>query len=142
MTTAAADRSTEFYDESLEPDGSPRPGYAEIFDVVAATGPGELSRRVDESMQRIGATFGSDDGAQGFPVCPIPRLIGAREWRWLERGLAQRARALNAFIADIYGDRDIVRAGVIGTDVLAGVDYFEPAMVGLLQPAGHAPLIG
>src|SRR5204862_467576 len=100
MATVAADRSTEFYDESLEPDGTPRPGYAEIFDAVAATGARELSRRVEESMQRIGATFSSDDGAQAFAVCPIPRLISAREWGWLEDAAGGRDDAAIALLTD------------------------------------------
>jgi uncharacterized circularly permuted ATP-grasp superfamily protein len=130
----------EFFDEAVHPDGQARPGYASVLDVLAESKPGDLSGRVDAAMRRMGATFGDDAGA--FPVCPIPRLIRAREWALLERGLAQRARALNAFIDDIYGEREIVRAGVIGTHVIADADHFEPAMAGIAPHGGHAPIIG
>jgi uncharacterized circularly permuted ATP-grasp superfamily protein len=60
----------------------------------------------------------------------------------IERGLAQRARALNAFIVDVYGDREIVRQGVIPLNVIAGADHFEPAMAGMTHAAGPAPVIG
>jgi uncharacterized circularly permuted ATP-grasp superfamily protein len=60
----------------------------------------------------------------------------------LETGLSQRARALNAFLADVYADREIVRAGVIPADAISSADHFEPAMQGVEVPAGHAPIIG
>jgi uncharacterized circularly permuted ATP-grasp superfamily protein len=130
----------EFFDEAIDEHGQPRPGYERVLGALADADPSELSERVDAAVRRIGATFGDD--ADGFPVCPIPRLIQAAEWSLLERGLSQRARALNAFITDVYGDRDIVRAGVIGSHVVSGADHFEPAMAGLQQPGGPAPVVG
>jgi uncharacterized circularly permuted ATP-grasp superfamily protein len=125
----------------LTPPAGRGSGYAEVLDALDDAQPAELQRRVCEAMQRMGATFGDDDG-HVFPVCPIPRLIHGHEWALLERGLAQRARALNAFIADVYGDRDIVRAGVIGGELIADADHFEPAMAGISPPGGYAPIIG
>ena len=52
-------------------------------------------------------------GADPFVVDPVPRLIAASEWDPLAAGLAQRARALNALLRDAYGERRIVRAGVV-----------------------------
>src|SRR3954453_9940023 len=121
--------AVEYYDEARDSAGEPRPEYAELLDVLAAVKPAELSSRVDAAMERMGATFGPQDSA--FPVCPIPRLIPKSEWVVLERGLAQRARALNSFIVDVYGDREIGRAGVLPLHVIAGADHFEPAMVGV-----------
>ena len=40
-------------------------------------------------------------------VDPVPRVIDAAEWEALEAGLTQRARALNAFVLDAYGDQRI-----------------------------------
>jgi uncharacterized circularly permuted ATP-grasp superfamily protein len=129
------------YNEAVDSAGRPRPGYAEVLDALDTAEPAELQRRVCQAMQRMGATFGDDDG-HVFPVCPIPRLIHADEWTLLQRGLSQRARALNAFIADIYGDLEIVRAGVIGGDLIADADHFEPAMAGISPAGGYAPIIG
>jgi len=130
-----------YYDEAVDPAGRPRPGYAALLDALDTAQLAELQRRVCEAMQRMGATFGDGEG-QVFPVCPIPRLIHANEWALLQRGLAQRARALNAFIADVYGDREIVRAGVIGGQLIAEADHYEPAMAGICPPGGFAPIIG
>jgi uncharacterized circularly permuted ATP-grasp superfamily protein len=131
----------EYFDEAVDPLGRPRPGYEPILGALAECEPAELSRRVDAAIERIGATF-EGGGNNEFLVCPIPRLIAASEWAQIERGLAQRAQALNAFIADVYGDREIVSAGVIGAHVIAGADHFEPAMTGIAQPGGAAPIVG
>ena len=132
----------DFYDEAVDPDGLTRPGYDEVLGVVAREGADELKLRVDRTMRRLGATFKAEDEAVAFPVCPVPRLIAAAEWGWLERALAQRARALNAFIADVYADRTIVSDGVVPADVIMSADHFEPAMIGVPHPAGHAPVAG
>src|SRR3954462_6323517 len=131
----------EFFDEAVDPVGRARPGYESVLRVVAESEPAELADRVEQAMCRMGATFGDDD-ADAFPVCPIPRLIHAGEWEFLERGLAQRAQALNAFITDVYSERQIVRAGLVGGHIVAGADHFDPAMMGLPQPGGPAPIIG
>ena len=66
-----------------------------------------------------------------FPLDPIPRLIPAGEWEPLAAGLGQRARALGAFIADAYGEREIVAAGVMPERVIETADNFEPWMLGV-----------
>jgi uncharacterized circularly permuted ATP-grasp superfamily protein len=146
MTTFAHERSPsyepgDYFDEAVDPQGRPRPGYKDVLGALADVDPAELSARVDAAICRMGATFGEDD-ASLFTVCPVPRLIQASEWGRVERGLAQRAQALNLFIRDIYGDREIVRAGVIGQHVIAGAAHFEPAVVGIEQPGGPAPIVG
>lgn len=76
--------------------------------------------------------FGKGDLEQDFILDPIPRVISAAEWTELERGLAQRARALNAFLVDAYGERRIVSEGVIPERVINGAEYLEPEMNGLV----------
>ena len=66
----------------------------------------------------------------------MPRILPAEEWRRLEAGLKQRVRALNAFIADIYHDQEILRAGRIpAEDVLCNAQY-RPEMQGIDVPGG------
>ena len=85
--------------------------------------------------------FGKGDAKEDFVLDPIPRIVSAAEWGELERGLAQRARALNAFLVDAYGERRIVAEGVVPERVLSGAGYLEPQMHGLvgIRPA---PVIG
>jgi hypothetical protein len=66
-------------------------------------------------FRRIGITFAvygeGGDPDRLIPFDMFPRVFTQREWRRLERGIKQRARALNAFLADVYNRGEIVRAG-------------------------------
>jgi uncharacterized circularly permuted ATP-grasp superfamily protein len=70
-----------------------------------------------------------------FPLDPVPRVLPAAEWDELEVALAQRVRALSAFVADAYGARRIVQAGVVPERVIETAEHYEPAMRGT-EPAG------
>jgi len=85
-------------------------------------------------LTREGLVFGSGSGA-AFPFDPLPRVIEAEDWQHLKVGLAQRVKALNAFVADAYGPRRIVKAGVVPARVIKTADHYEPQMRGV-EPAG------
>ena len=70
-----------------------------------------------------------------FPLDVVPRVLAAPEWERLEAALAQRVIALNAFVADAYGDRRIVKAGVMPARVIETAEHYEPGMRGV-EPAG------
>ncbi len=74
-------------------------------------------RVINEQMARYGVKFGIYKNGvfneRLFPFDPIPRVIEADEFAKLERGLKQRVDALNAFLADIYGKKEILRANVV-----------------------------
>ena len=78
-----------------------------------------------------GIRFESVDGDDTWHVDPVPRVIPAGEWEGLAAGLGQRVRALNAFVADVYGARRIVAEGVMPARVLDTAEGFEPAMCGV-----------
>jgi carboxylate-amine ligase len=69
--------------------------------------------------------------AEAFVLDAVPRLIPDDEWSPLARGLAQRVRALDRFVADVYAEGEIVAAGVVPDRALESCDHFEPLMVGL-----------
>ena len=120
---------TDSYDEAFGRDGQPRPAYAELIGSLGDVG--ELRDAVAGRLERGGVRFGRGL----FPLDPIPRLIPAEEWGPLAKGLGQRARALGAFVADAYGERRIVAAGVMSQDVIETADNFEPWMLGVeIQP--------
>jgi uncharacterized circularly permuted ATP-grasp superfamily protein len=73
----------------------------------------------------------------GFPLDPMPLVIDAEDWQHLKVGLAQRVKALNAFVADAYGPRGIVKAGVIPARVIKTAAHYEPAMRGVQPPGGQ-----
>jgi carboxylate-amine ligase len=84
---------------------------------------------VSDAMAAEGVTL----GGTSFRVDPVPRVLTAAEWEPLATGLCQRVRALDRFVADIYGRQCIVREGVIPAAAVASAAYFEP----LMQQAAH-----
>jgi uncharacterized circularly permuted ATP-grasp superfamily protein len=117
-------------DEAFVPDGAPRPLYRELLEELGRQDLAELNRRVEAKVAGSGLTFGED---RPIPIDPVPRLIGGEEWEKLEAGLLQRARALNAFIADAYGPQRIFDAGVVPRRLLETSEGYAPAMAGLLD---------
>jgi uncharacterized circularly permuted ATP-grasp superfamily protein len=71
-----------------------------------------------------------------FPLDAVPRVLPGAEWDGVEAGLAQRVTALSAFVADAYGPRRIVQAGVVPARVIETADHYEPAMRGVEPPGG------
>ena len=131
--------SEGIFDEGFGPDGRPRPAARAGLEAVARAHPEDLADRIGRSLQRAGVRFSSVEGDLQFYVDPVPRVITASDWEPVKRGLAQRVRALNAFVADAYGDQRIVAEGVVPREVIESADYFEPALRG---PAGRRATSG
>ena len=88
-----------FYDEAYEQGGEPRPQYRAALEALHAhdlTKLGEqLRARTLEREVRYGST-----GPDKFVIDAVPRMFTTEEWDRLDRGLAQRVRALDAFLRD------------------------------------------
>ena len=130
-----------FYDEALRPDGSARPGYERPLAAIAAD-PAAAEETAARISRELGAQFGSGKDAEPFFVDPVPRILTADERDALERGLVQRALALNRFLRDAYGPREVVANGVLPEEVLEGADFLEEPMRGVELGQPHAPVIG
>src|SRR3954453_1599315 len=117
-----------FFDEAFDRDGVPRPHYARLIAELERTDLHELELAVAADLHSRGVMFQSAKGGSRFRMDPVPRLLRGDEWDELEAGLAQRVRALNAFLADAYGRGRIVKAGVVPAHVIENADGFEPAM--------------
>ncbi|HWK26797.1 MAG TPA: circularly permuted type 2 ATP-grasp protein [Solirubrobacter sp.] len=124
------------FDEGVDASGAVRPHARAGIDAVARAGAHDLPARVARSLRRAGVRFSSDEGDLEFYVDPVPRVIPAAEWEPVKRGLAQRVRALNAFVADVYGEQRIVAEGVVPRAVVDSADYFEPGLRGFKPASG------
>ncbi|HVN27187.1 MAG TPA: circularly permuted type 2 ATP-grasp protein [Candidatus Binataceae bacterium] len=106
----------------------------------------ELCSRAEIMFRRMGVTFnvyGEQRGVERiFPFDPIPRVIDAPTWAELEAGLIQRMRALNAFVADVYGKGAIMNDGVIPRDLVLGCPQFRRAAAGIKPPLGNFVTVG
>jgi uncharacterized circularly permuted ATP-grasp superfamily protein len=70
-------------------------------------------------------------------------VLTAEEWARLEAGLKQRVSALNAFLADVYGPQDILRAQRIPAELILGNSQYRPEVQGVAVPQGiHAHIAG
>lgn len=130
-----------FFDEMSEAAGTPRPVYKRLAEWLAQVPPGLLASRrsqADLLFRRIGITFavyGDKDATERLiPFDIVPRLIGRSEWTRLEAGLLQRVKALNMFLADLYGRREVVRAGIVPPELIYRNPYFRPEMIGVRVP--------
>jgi uncharacterized circularly permuted ATP-grasp superfamily protein len=96
----------------------------------------KLSEAVARDTSRRGVSFESANGTQGFRIDPIPRVIDAAEWQVLSSGVAQRVKALELFVRDVYGERRIVRAGVVPGESIESAQHFEPQLSGMGEQVG------
>jgi len=126
-------RAAVAWDEAVGPDDTPRPSHVDALSALGRVGVDRAAADVAAEIQRAGLTFG-DDADTPFHVDPVPRVIEAAEWDTLARGLAQRARALDAFVADAHGPREAVREGAVPAAVLDDSPFAEPALRDLPEP--------
>ncbi|EON76051.1 Protein containing domain DUF404, DUF407 [Lunatimonas lonarensis] len=135
--------SPDFYDEMYFPDGTPRQQGAAFNDLLTTTPQKKLSRlqfSADKAQMAMGMTFNVYHDKQGVEkilhLDIIPRIISAKEWNHLDRGLKQRIEALNLFLQDIYNDGKIIKDGVVPDDLIYGSKDFLEACRGLTPPKG------
>ncbi len=135
--------SPSSFDEMIAADGTVREAYQGYRDWYDGQDQGALRRKGKEAegfFRKTGITFnvyGDNAGEERLiPFDMIPRIITAREWRKLTKGIEQRVRALNAFLHDIYHRQEIVRAGRLPQRLIAENAAFLPQMVGMVPPGG------
>ena len=99
-------------------------------------------KEINHLLERYGVRFDIyKDGTfkeQLFPFDPIPRVISKQEWDEIDAGLVQRVTALNMFLADIYGDKKIVKDGVIPPEFIFSSSGYLAACEGMKTPKGIA----
>ncbi len=129
------------YDEMFASPGVPRDHYRPLHQTLLKLPPEELRRSqqaADLAFLHEGITFtvyGSKEGTERiFPNDLLPRIITAREWAKIEKGLTQRLTALNLFLRDIYHEGRILSDKVIPRDLLYSCKHFRREMRGLNVP--------
>ena len=140
----------DFFDEMLKADGSPRESYVQYFHWFNQQNPKDLKRKTTDAealFRRTGITFnvyGQKDAAERLiPFDIIPRIIAAKEWTQLCKGIEQRVRAINAFLHDIYHKQEILKAGIVPRELIANNIAFLPHMMGVNPPGDvYAHIIG
>jgi uncharacterized circularly permuted ATP-grasp superfamily protein len=132
-----------FYDELFAAPGQPRSHAASLIGWLDQLPSVELEQHLETAQAalfNLGVTFrvySDNEGVERiFPFDIIPRIIAAQEWADLEKGLKQRNRALNLFLADIYHRQLIIGDGKIPADIIYSATGFLKPCVGLKPVAG------
>jgi len=122
---------------------APRGEFAALSQWIADTSASELQRRqqsAEATFRQLGITFavyGDSEAAERIiPFDVVPRVFLASEWDRLSAGLVQRVEAINAFLEDIYGERRILKEGIIPPELIYLNDQFRPEVNGIRPPHG------
>lgn len=132
-----------FYDELFSAPGVMRPEFSALAEKLSGMSPGELPGRqqaADRALMRMGITFqvyGEESKAEKvFPFDILPRVIPASDWEIVDRGLRQRIMALNLFVQDVYGKKQIIKDGVVPDWVVYSSSGYMQPCEGLKPPLG------
>jgi uncharacterized circularly permuted ATP-grasp superfamily protein len=137
------DLDPSIYDEMFLPDGTPREHWRELHETLRDLSVEEtngIQERVTRSFYNEGISFqvyGDTEGEERIiPVDCVPRVLTGADWRFLDKGLTQRLKALNLFLEDIYNDARILEDGVIPADMVLGCPQYRTEMRGFSAPHG------
>ena len=128
--------------DEMNGDGSAvRDPYQRVAQWLSETSDEYLQTRRAQAelfFRRIGITFAVYGDAEAderlIPFDIVPRILARSEWRRLEAGLIQRVQALNAFLRDVYGKREILRAGIVPEELILRNPQFCLPAIGI-EPA-------
>ncbi|NMN94599.1 circularly permuted type 2 ATP-grasp protein [Antrihabitans stalactiti] len=127
------------FDEMFDADGKVRTPYKGIYDGMEPIDVDDLAAR-SEALGRAfidqGITFSLSGQERPFPLDLVPRVIAAAEWARLERGIRQRVKALEMFLADVYGEQSILRDLVIPKRLVTSCEHFHREAAGFVPPNG------
>lgn len=125
------------FDEMVDREGVARSQYAAVASCLEQMGPEDVSARasrVARAFMDQGVTFDLDGEERPFPLDVVPRIFTEAEWSRVAEGVAQRVRALELFLDDVYGVARIVSDGLIPHEVVTSSPGFVRAAYGLATP--------
>jgi len=132
---------TSSWDE-MKDGGDIRSPYLTIFESLRQLGIDQLNHKHQLAAALFmsqGITFtvySENEGIERiFPFDIIPRIITAQEWTHIDAGIRQRLRALNLFLKDIYSEQEIVKAGIVPAELIAGCPHFTREVFGIKVPS-------
>ena len=116
------------YDELSDEQGAMRAHWRPLIDRLRADDTPDAVRRSLELTRRLivenGVTYNVYADPQGadrpWALDPLPFVLPAAEWQAIEAGVAQRARLLNALLADLYGPQRLLAEGLVPAELAFG----------------------
>jgi len=127
------------WDEMFEMPGVPRPAYEVLFAALQPLESDDLNFRAEQLSRMFtdrGVTFAMGGEERPFPLDLVPRVIMASEWDAVTRGVSQRVRTLEAFLADVYGPGRVFADGVVPRSLVTSSIHMHRAVHGFNPPNG------
>ncbi len=113
------------YDEMFTKDKNVKPSWLPLFNKVNILGEETLTNRqedLDWLLSENGVTYNVYDDPKGlnrpWKLNSIPFIIEDKEWETIEKGLKQRAKLYDLVLKDIYGERNLIKEGIIPQEVI------------------------
>lgn len=126
------------YDELMSSEFQPRQISHRLCQYLNTLNKNDIDKRkmaAELAILEMGISFTvySDEGNidRAWPFDIIPRILSAKEWRTIEKGLKQRLTALNCFIADVYGEQEFLKAGKMPADIIRSSKNFRKECIGM-----------
>jgi uncharacterized circularly permuted ATP-grasp superfamily protein len=115
----------------------PREPYLALYQVIEALSAADLEERCvlrDRSFRDQGITFSLSGEERPFPLDLLPRIISAEEWTTIESGVVQRVKALEMFLADVYGPGQVLSDGIVPKSLVTTSTHYHRAAAGVDAP--------
>lgn len=111
---------------------------ADVFESYRLTGSWDETFAPPGKPWAAGDTpvWAAGDTPVSAPQPPDPSVIDATEWDLVARGVRQRVRVLEAFLADVYGPGRAFDDGVLPWRLLYGSGRFRREVAGFAPPNG------
>ncbi|BAU76864.1 circularly permuted type 2 ATP-grasp protein [Metapseudomonas furukawaii] len=131
------------YHELLDASGQVRPHWRRLFRQLERSTPAQMRQRQEllaRQIQENGVTYNVYADPKGtdrpWELDLLPNLLSAEEWQPIAAGVAQRARLLNAVLADLYGPQALLAEGLLPSELVYGHPNFLWPCQGVAQPGG------
>jgi len=131
------------YHEMLDASGAVRPHWLRLYKHLQRSTPAQLIQRqalLARQIQENGVTYNVYADPKGadrpWELDLLPHVIPAEEWRQVAAGIAQRARLLNAVLADLYGPQTLIANGLLPAELVFGHNNFLWPCQGVVPPEG------
>lgn len=129
------------YHEMLDASGAVRPHWQRFYEHLQRSTPAQLIQRqalLARQIQENGVTYNVYADPKGadrpWELDLLPHLIPVEEWQQVAAGIAQRARLLNAVLADLYGPQKLIADGLLPAELVFGHNNFLWPCQGVTPP--------
>jgi uncharacterized circularly permuted ATP-grasp superfamily protein len=132
-------RTGPAWDEVFASPAVPHAHCAPLVEALRALSHDDLDSRgaaLASAFRDQGITFSLSGEERPFPLDLVPRVVDADEWDVVERGVTQRVRALEAFLADMAGEQAVLADGIVPRRVVVSSSAHTPAAHGIAPANG------